>query len=205
MTIIDKNIDVIKNKLSEMTFHCEKSLLMVEKALVNNDKSHINKIVENDLMINQLEHEIESLSHSVLIRQQPVASHFKIISTGLKIIDDLERIGDYAKEISIILKQYDIKDLKYKNELIALSKDVKDMLLKSSNAFLNQDIKQAQFVIHYDSYVDKSFNLLKQKLSDDMVFEKEKNHQILDIYMIGKYYERCGDRCVNIAKSLQDL
>lgn len=202
MTIIDKNIDVIKNKLSQMTFHCEKSLLMVEKALVDHDINHVNQIVENDLMINQLEHEIESLSHSVLIRQQPVASHFKIISTILKIIDDLERIGDYAKEISIILNQYDIEDLKYKRELIALSKDVRDMLVKSINAFLNQDMKQAQFVIHYDSYVDKSFNLLKQRLSDDMVFQKDMNHQILDIYMIGKYYERCGDRCVNIAKAL---
>ncbi len=202
MTIIDKNIDVIKNKLSQMTFHCEKSLLMVEKALVDHDINHVNQIVENDLMINQLEHEIESLSHSVLIRQQPVASHFKIISTILKIIDDLERIGDYAKEISIILNQYDIEDLKYKRELIALSKDVRDMLVKSINAFLNQDMKQAQFVIHYDSYVDKSFNLLKQRLSDDMVFQKDINHQILDIYMIGKYYERCGDRCVNIAKTL---
>ena len=63
-------------------------------------------------------------------------------------------------------------------------------------------MKQAQFVIHYDSYVDKSFNLLKQRLSDAMVFQKDINHQILDIYMIGKYYERCGDRCVNIAKTL---
>lgn len=186
-----------------MTFHCEKSLYLVETTLIESDKIYLKEIKDNDKIINELEDEIKSLAYSLLIRQQPVASHFRYISSVLKIITDLERIGDYSKEISLILNEYDLDTLKYKQEIIELSKDVNGMLIKSMNSFLNQDNSQSTFVIDYDKYVDKGLHLLKEKLVDDMVTQKDLNNQKLDIYMIGKYYERCGDRCVNIANHLQ--
>ena len=203
MTIIDKKTNIIKRKLTEMSYYSDKSLKMVEKALKENNVSYIIGIKENDIIINKLEEEIKSLSYSLLIRQQPVASDFRYVSSVLKIITDIERIGDYAKEISDILLSYNNLELSYKRDLIELSKDVIKMNNDSINSFLNKDYKQAEFVIKYDDYVDRGLKHLKQKMVDDMVKSNENYNQILDVYMIAKYFERCGDRCVNIAEALK--
>lgn len=201
-TVLDTQLIVLKNQIAEMATLCEEALIKAMRALTENDLQLAQEIIDYDEHINNMEKEIQSLCYSLLVRQQPVARDFRFLSASLKIVTDLERIGDYATDISEIIIEYPEADFTFEKDLIKMSEHVVKMLNDSMEALLTMDTTLARSVIAYDDYVDDGLKQLKSKIVDDMMNTREEKESRLDTFMIAKYYERCGDRCVNIVNSV---
>ncbi len=201
-TVLDTQLVVLKNQMAEMATLCEEALIKAMRALSEGDLELAQEIIDYDEHINNMEKEIQSLCYSLLVRQHPVARDFRFLSASLKIVTDLERIGDYATDISEIIIEYPESTFIFEKDLIKMSKHVTKMLKDSMEALLSMDIELAESVIDYDDHVDKALDELKSKIVDDMMDTREEKASMLDTFMIAKYYERCGDRCVNIVNSV---
>ncbi len=201
-TVLDTQLVVLKNEIAKMALLCEEALIKAMRALSEYDLVLAQEIIDYDERINIMEKDIQSLCYSLLVRQQPVASDFRFLSASLKIVTDLERIGDYATDISEIVLEYSHSEFAYEKDLIKMSKDVIKMLKDSIDSLMNMDIDLANSVVLYDDKVDNGLLELKSKIIDDMMETREAKASRLDMYMIAKYFERCGDRCVNIVNSV---
>lgn len=201
-TVLDTQLVVLKNEIAKMGLLCEEALIKAMRALSEHDLVLAQEIIDYDERINIMEKDIQSLCYSLLVRQQPVASDFRFLSASLKIVTDLERIGDYATDISEIVLEYSDNEFAYEKDLIKMSKHVIKMLKDSIDSLMNMDIELANSVVLYDDNVDNGLLELKSKIIDDMMDTREAKASRLDMYMIAKYFERCGDRCVNIVNSV---
>lgn len=201
-TVLETKLDEVKSQIIKMSAMCEEALVKATEALQSMNIESAQEIIAYDEHINALEKEILSLCYALLIRHQPVAKDFRFLSASLKIVTDLERIGDYATDISEIVIEYPQESMAYQTELSAMGKDVLWMLRRSIHALMNMDDSFAQDVILYDDRVDEALKQLKTKIVDDILKTSEEKTSMLDTFMIAKYFERCGDRCVNIAESV---
>lgn len=202
-TVLDIQLAQLKNQIAEMSTLCEEALTKAMRALSEGDVELAREIIEYDSHINSMEKEIQSLCYSLLVRQHPVASDFRFLSASLKIVTDLERIGDYATDISEIVIEYpEHTTFLFEKDLIKMAKHVIVMLRDSIDSLLTMDIELANSVIEYDDFVDNGLFELKRKIVDDMISVENQKESMLDTFMIAKYFERCGDRCVNIVKSV---
>ena len=171
------------------------------QALINRDIELAKKIIVADDDIDNMENEIEARCLKLILQQQPVASDLRLISSILKMITDLERIGDQAQDISeivILLSKTDfIKKLVHLPQMAeATIKMVKD----SIDAFVNKDIALANSVIEYDDVVDDLFIVIKNELISLIREDAKNGEQAIDLLMIAKYFERIGDHAQNIAE-----
>lgn len=202
-TVLDVQLVTLKSQIAEMATLCEEALLNAMRALSEGDLELAKSIIKYDSHINNMEKEIQSLCYSLLVRQQPVASDFRFLSASLKIVTDLERIGDYATDISEIVIEYpEESSFLFTKDLVKMAKDVIKMLHDSIESLMSMDIDLAHKVVEYDDNVDNALEQLKRKIVDDMINVPENKESMLDTFMIAKYFERCGDRCVNIVKSV---
>jgi len=171
------------------------------KALIGKDIALANKIIANDDEIDAMEKEIERLCLEIILRQQPVAGDLRWVSSVLKIITDLERIGDHASDISemttFLAKQKYLCDLTL---ISRMSEETIKMLNKSINAFIKKDIQLANEVIAADDIVDDLFLKMKNELIEAMKKDSSNATQAMDFMMITKYFERVGDHATNIAE-----
>ena len=163
---------------------CEKMIDGTYEALMNMDREQAAKILQDDANVDLKERDIESKCLKLLLEQQPVASDLRKISSALKMITDLERIGDQAGDIAEIIK----------------AKAVASMVRESIESFANEDLKKTKEVIAYDDVIDDMFSQVKKELADGILNGEATQEQILDILMIAKYYERIGDHATNIAE-----
>ncbi|NLY62726.1 MAG: phosphate signaling complex protein PhoU [Erysipelothrix sp.] len=201
-TVLDSQLIILKNNISEMALLCEQALTKAMRSLSEGDVSLAKEIIAYDEHINNMEKEIQSLCYSLLVRQHPVASDFRFLSASLKIVTDLERIGDYATDISEIVIEYSHEDFVYQKQLVKMCKDVIIMLKDVIESLMSMDETLADQVINYDDNIDNALLNLKLQLVNDMINIEDYHESLLDAFMIAKYFERCGDRCVNIAKSV---
>lgn len=190
------NLDIIKMG-SMIEDSIDKAIIVLKKQ----DIKMANAAIEDDDAIDEMERLIESKCLKLLLHQQPVARDLRLISTALKIITDMERIGDHAADISEIFlrmaeEQYIIK-LHYIPEMGDI---VSKMVRLSVDAFVKRDIRLAEKVIAMDDEVDNLFNVLKHNLSDLMINDKSNIDQAIDFLLISKYLERIGDHAENIAE-----
>jgi len=194
-------LDLLNNELIEMASLVEKSIEDVTQALIHKDVELAKKVIEADKEIDNMENNIEARCLRLILQQHPVARDLRLISSILKMITDLERIGDQAQDIGEIIltlsKQNFQKDLIY---LPKMAEATIKMVKESIDAFVNSDIKLANQVIEYDDVVDNLFITIKDELitliREDVVF----GEQSIDLLMIAKYFERIGDHAQNIAE-----
>ena len=197
----DRELDLLNNELIEMASLVEKSIEDVTQALIHKDVELAKKVIEADKEIDNMENNIEARCLRLILQQHPVARDLRLISSILKMITDLERIGDQAQDIGEIIltlsKQNFQKDLIY---LPKMAEATIKMVKESIDAFVNSDIKLANQVIEYDDVVDNLFITIKDELitliREDVVF----GEQSIDLLMIAKYFERIGDHAQNIAE-----
>lgn len=201
-TILQIQVELLEQKVIEMAITCEDAINQAIKALKTNNTTLAKNTISYDSHINDLNQDIQALGYSLFIRQQPVASDFRFISSSLNIINDLERIGDYAANICEIIIEASNLNLLYKNHLDELIKHVIIILNKSVKAIVNKDKDLALEIIEYDDIIDEGLKKIKRILSEDIFESKRKRIQMLDTYMLAKYFERCGDKCVNIANNI---
>ena len=197
----DKQLEQLSNELIEMGSLIEQAIEMAVTALVNQDVEMADKAIEFDMEIDRQEKEIENLCLKLLLQQQPVARDLRQISSALKMITDMERIGDQAADISEITismaKDPYIKNLEH---IQAMAKETTIMVVESINAFVNKDIELANRVIAQDDIVDELFVKIKFELIRLINENAENGGQATDLLMIGKYFERIGDHATNIAE-----
>lgn len=196
-----KQLKQLNNQLIEMGSLIECAIGLAIDALVNQDDEKAHKAMEIDLQVDQSEKDIEALCMRLLLRQQPVAGDLRLVSSALKMITDMERIGDHATDISEIClsmpKEPSIKELTH---LKQMARETMYMLISSVDAFVKRDAALAQTVMERDDVVDNLFLEIKGELIDLIQQNADNGHQALDLLMIGKYFERIGDHATNIAE-----
>ena len=195
-----KQLEELHKMLAEMGLLCEKMIDGTYEALMNMDRELAAKILQDDANVDLKERDIESKCLKLLLEQQPVASDLRKISSALKMITDLERIGDQAGDIAEIIKTTDLLEPVKATRLGEMAKAVASMVRESIESFANEDLRKTKEVIAYDDVIDDMFSQVKKELADGILNGEATQEQILDILMIAKYYERIGDHATNIAE-----
>ena len=179
----------------------EKAIEDTIKALVSQDVELANTVINMDDEIDAKEKEIENLCLKLLLQQQPVAKDLRLISSALKMITDMERIGDHATDISeITIELSSQKYIKKLEHIQQMSKETMVMLVQSIEAFVNKDIDKARSVIEQDDIVDNLFITVKRELIGMIHENVDAGEQATDLLMVAKYLERIGDHATNISE-----
>ena len=196
----DQQLSLLNRALIEMGALCEEVIALAAKAVLTGDGSLAEKVAPLDREIDQKEREIESQCLKLLLQQQPVARDLRQISAALKMITDMERIGDQAEDIAEIIRFLNGRHIENGQLMHAMSQAVIQMVTQSVDAFVKHDIILAEKVVSNDDVVDDYFDQVKQKLIDRIAQDPTEGEYALDLLMIAKYYERIGDHAVNIAQ-----
>ena len=200
-TKFEEQLAMLNNMLIEMGAMIETAIAMATEALLKQDTELAQKAIQYDLDIDQMEKDIEALCLKLLMQQQPVARDLRLISAALKMITDMERIGDHAADISeitmILANAPYIKKLEH---IPQMAKATVKMLTDSIDAFVKKDLKLAKAVMEYDDVVDGLFTTVRQELLNLIDDNSSNGEQAFDLLMIAKYFERIGDHAENIAE-----
>ena len=197
-TRFDEQLMSLHEETLKMANMVEDSIRKAIKALNDNDKELARLIKEDDHFINNEQKKIESICYDLLIMQQPVASDLRFITAILKLVTDLERIGDHAADISEIVLE--MEQMHVSLELLnKMALETEYMLVSVVEAFSNKDIEKAKYVIDKDDVVDGLFIEVKNEVI--ALFQKnDSNEDPTHSLLIAKYFERIGDHCTNIAE-----
>ncbi len=196
----DEQLDKLHNELVYMGSLCEEAISLSIRALLSNDESLLQKVFAIDSNIDAQEREIESLCLKLLLRQQPVASDLRKISSAMKMISDMERVGDQASDIAEISKHLMGHTDICAEELKSMATDVVKMVTDSIDSFVKSDLELARKVIEYDDTVDNDFDRLRLDLIGEISKDNAVGEYCFDLIMVAKYLERIGDHATNIAE-----
>jgi len=197
----DKEFDVLNRELINMGSLVEEQIQGAVEALKKRDKVLAEQVIQRDDEVDRLERIIESNCLNLILRQQPVAGDLRLISAILKIITDLERIGDQAQDISRISLEFTDKEfIKELTHIPQMALATIEMVKKSIDAFVYQDLDLARQVIQFDDTVDGFFNIIKEELIHLIRDDVNNGEQAIRFLMIAKYFERIGDHAENIAE-----
>lgn len=198
----DEQLALMKNELIQMGALCEEAISLAAKALTDGDRALAEKVGPLDAEIDQMERDIETLCLKLLLQQQPVARDLRQISAALKIITDMERIGDQAADIAEIIlvmlsAGYVPEDVGHIRDMAA---ETIKMVTQSVDSYVRQDTAQAGQVIAHDDVIDNYFSRVRSVLIQRIAAAPAEGEHTLDLLMIDKYLERIGDHAVNVAK-----
>ena len=197
----DKQLCTLNDELIEMGSMIEQSIETAIKGLVTQDVALAEQAIESDEEIDRQERSIESLCLKLLLQQQPVAKDLRLISAALKMITDMERIGDQAADISeITIALADKPYIKKLEHIQQMAKETMVMLVESIEAFVNKDLDKANRVIAHDYTVDELFRIVKEELIGIIHENVDSGEQATDLLMVAKYLERIGDHATNISE-----
>lgn len=196
----DEQLAILNRELIEMGALCEEAIALAAKALTDKDKTMAAKVAAMDAEIDQKERNIESMCLKLLLQQQPVARDLRQISAALKMITDMERIGDQAEDISEIVITLDGRYAENSALLKGMAESAIQMVTESVDAYVKRDTALAHKVIEMDDIVDDYFDQVKAELISIIAGEPADGEYALDLLMIAKYLERIGDHAVNIAE-----
>ena len=197
---LDQQLAQLNRELIEMGALCEEVIAMACRAVLEGDVPMAKKVAPLDSEIDQKERNIESLCLKLLLQQQPVARDLRQISAALKMITDMERIGDQAEDIAEIVEFLKGRSVENGDMLEDMSRAVIKMVTESVDAYVKHDIILAEKVVSDDDTVDACFEKVKTALIDRIAQNPADGAYALDLLMIAKYFERIGDHAVNIAE-----
>ena len=190
----------LNQELIQMGAACEEIIDFAAKALTDYSQSLEEKTNQVGAVIDESERTIENICLKLLLRQQPVASDLRQISAAMKMITDMERIGDQAEDIvDLIPKMERGAEEKYP-QIQEMAKAAQYMVTEAVNAYVKQDLRLAKVVMDYDDVVDNYFNQIKHDILGIIATNPNEGEYALDLLMIAKYFERIGDHCTNIAE-----
>ena len=195
----DEQLRILNNELITMGALCEEAISSAVKYLIENDAAMKKNAIETEKQIDSKERDIENLCMRLLTLQQPVASDLRVISSALKMISDMERIGDQASDIAEIA-EYAQSDIRGITHIEDMARAAIKMVTESVESFVNKDENMARTVILHDNIVDDMFDRVKGELIDAIRKPTENAEALVDTLMIAKYFERIGDHAENIAE-----
>ena len=196
----DEQLEKLHHELIAMGSLCEAAIARSAKALLEGNAALAENVGEIEERINHKEREIESLCLKLLLQQQPVARDLRTISAALKMITDMERIGDQSADIAEIVSMANISALGEMIYVHDMAEAVIRMVTESIDAFVKEDVGLAEAVVAYDDVVDGYFDKVKQTLIRRFSQPETDGEAAVDLLMIAKYFERIGDHAVNIAQ-----
>ena len=199
-TRFDEQLSKLNTELIEMGALCEEVIALAVDALTRADAGLAKTVAPVDEKIDQKERDIEALCLKLLLQQQPVARDLRQISAALKMITDMERIGDQAEDIAELIRFLPPRPIEQGELLRKMARAVIKMVTESVDAFVKHDIMIAKAAIADDDTVDAYFDSVKDELIARIAKNPQDGAFALDLLMIAKYFERIGDHAVNIAE-----
>jgi len=197
----DEQLNLLNTELLEMGALIEHAIESASTALIDQDVASANKAIEFDSKVDQKERDIESLCLKLLLQQQPVARDLRQISAALKMITDMERIGDQAADISgIVIYLAGTSYIKKLEHLPQMANAAIRMVRSSIDAYIKKDLVLARETIDMDDIIDDLFVTVKNELIEAIHRKAEDGGQAMDLLMVAKYFERIGDHAQNIAE-----
>lgn len=196
----DKQLALLNTEMIEMGAMCEEAIALASKALTTGNISLAKNVVPISSDIDRKERDIETRCLRLLLQQQPVAKDLRQISAALKMITDMERIGDQAEDIAEIITYLEGKTAEDTIHIRDMAAETIVMVTDSVDAYVKRDIELAKTVIAHDDKVDDFFDRIKRSLIKMVTKNPENGEFALDLLMIAKYFERIGDHAVNIAE-----
>ena len=196
----DEQLNTLNTEMIEMGALCEESIALASKALTTGDVSLAERFSVLSADIDQKERDIESRCMKLLLQQQPVARDLRQISAALKMITDMERIGDQAEDIAEIINYLEGRTAEETVNIRDMAAETISMVTDSVDAYVKKDIELAKTVIAHDDKVDQYFDKVKSSLIKMIADNPENGEYALDLLMIAKYFERIGDHATNIAE-----
>ena len=196
----DEQLALLNKDMIEMGAMCEEVIALAAKALLDGDPTLAAKVAPLDTEIDQMERDIESMCLKLLLQQQPVARDLRQISAALKMITDMERIGDQAEDIAEIVTFLGGRGAENSALLREMARSTIKMVTESVDAYVRQNTALAEQVIAEDDVVDDYFTRVKKGLIERIAQDPTDGEFALDLLMIAKYFERIGDHAVNIAE-----
>ena len=196
----DMQLRKLNNELIEMGSLIETAIARAYKGLINQNIEIAKENVEFDREIDQKEKEVENICLKLLLQQQPVASDLRLISSAIKMITDMERIGDQAADISeLTILMSKTQYIKRFDHIEQMAKATIEMVTTSVDAFVKRDLELARSVFTRDDIVDNLFVTIKNDLIELIREDVNNGEQAIDLIMVAKYFERIGDHAVNLA------
>lgn len=200
-TTFINELNQLKENVADMATRVEKNYETLFEAYEKKEKAAIEKIVAVDKDINRRQREIESECLFLITRQQPIVSDLRAVTASLKVVTDIERVGDHVADIAELLIRMDMKELSaYSVHLNPMIRETRDMLRMAVDAFTGRNKEEAQEVIQKDDVVDELFNAVKNDVIESLKKEIRDADECVDILMIAKYLEKIGDHAVNICE-----
>lgn len=197
----EHELNLLNDDIKEMGRMVETSIEQCFIAFEDQDFEKAEDIIKGDRTINDLERSIEARCLSIILRQQPVAGDLRVVSSALKVVTDLERIGDHASDIAeLILRIKGEHVYHVVRHIPAMAAAAREMVRCSIEAFITQDLETAKQIEKQDDVVDELFNKVKDDVVDLLKQSTDHIDQCIDLLMVAKYLERIGDHAVNVCE-----
>ena len=196
----DEQLACLHRELIEMGALCERVIALASRALTTGDRQLAEQVPPLDREIDRKERDIETLCLRLLLHQQPVAGDLRRISAALKMITDMERIGDQADDIAEIIPFFLSHNTFDCTLVCRMAQQASSMVTQSVDAFVRRDVDLARSIAKQDDLVDEDFSNVKQALISAIAREPGQGEVALDLLMIAKYFERIGDHAVNLSE-----
>lgn len=195
-----EQLNELKRELTIMGASCEEIIALASHALTDMDEDLVRQVETIGAQIDESERTIETICMKLLLRQQPVARDLRQISAAMKMITDMERIGDQAEDIVEIVPYMTAHPDEKFPKIREMAKAAQTMVTDAIDAYVKQDLELAKKVMAHDDVVDNYFIQIKKGIIDLIAAEPSQGEYALDLLMIAKYFERIGDHCTNIAE-----
>lgn len=196
----DEQLERLHVELIQMGALCEEAISAAAEALLKGDRELARTAIEAEREIDQKERDVESMCLKLLLQQQPVAKDLREISAALKMISDLERIGDQAADIAELTRFVRLPDGSGMLHIADMARAVIAMVTDSVDSFVRRDLTLARGVCAADDRVDELFERVKEELITFIAADPTAGEQGLDLLMVAKYLERIGDHATNVAE-----
>lgn len=197
----EHELQLLRDNLTEMGHLIEEAIEKTLLAFEAEDDSLAKEIIQGDRNVNDIEKTIEARCLSLILKQQPVARDLRIVTTALKVVTDMERIGDHAADIAeLILREKREPIYNLVKHIPLMGRAAKEMVHDAVTAFTSLNVESAREIEKRDDIVDELFDKVKEEVASMLRSTSEHVDQCVDILMIAKYFERIGDHAVNICE-----
>ena len=193
-------LETLNTNMIQMGALCEDAISAAIQSLLEDDRTIAKKVADTELEIDQMERDIERQCMRLLLMQQPVATDLRVVSSALRMIADLERIGDQAFDIADITKSGSFQGFSGKVHIKEMAKAAIHMVTNSVDSYVKQDVQLAKRVTEEDDVVDELFLKVRRELAELIHTDQNASEQALDLLMIAQYLERIGDHAVNVSE-----
>ena len=199
--VFERELEQLLERIARMSYLVEEAYEKLFLALAEKNREAIEEIKKNDRNINDLNREIESQCLKLITKQQPIARDLRIVSSVLKMVSDIERVGDNVSDMAELLLRIQMQPLStYSSHLEGMVVATKELFANAVEAFVNNDLKASRQVVLGDDVIDMLFNKVKNDIIKALKSEHTNTDEYIDMMMLTKYLEKIGDHAVNVAE-----